>query len=109
MAKKAGQNIIRKGNDGRLNPSPGTVKTAKCGICDKQMKVKRNVFSATGFVEAIGGGKHLHDSFICPDITKSWHRRILSLRNEARDTKSNRIKKILEEEILEILQAHAVR
>ncbi len=109
MAKKSAIKINWYGNQGHLSPDPGTVKTAECGICGKQMNVKRNVLGATSWAESMGHGKHLHDSFTCPNLNKDWHEKIVSLKCEAHNTASDKIKKILKEEIAELLEANAVR
>lgn len=109
VAKKVRHNIDWSGNDGFCNHAPGTVKRAKCGICRMQMNVERNVLGPTSFAEAIGKGKHRHDSFTCPNISKDWHEKIVNLKCEAHNTASDKIKKILEKEIVELLQANAVR
>ena len=96
-------------NDGRCFPAPGMVKKVKCGICGRQMKVKRNVLGPTSWVESMARGKHLHDSFMCPNLNQDWHKKIVDLKIEEHNTASDKIKKILEKEILEILKVHAVR
>lgn len=107
--KKVKRKINWQGNDGCCNSAPGTVKTAKCGICGSQMNVKRNVLDATSSIEKMCHSKHRHDSFTCPNINKSWHEKIVNLKYEAYDTASNKIKKILEKEMAELLEANAVR
>ena len=109
MAKKVKHKIDWYGNQGRCGPEPGTVKTAKCGVCGKQMKVERNVLGATSWAESMAGRKHLYDSFRCPNIDKGWHERIVNLKVEALKTESDRIKKILEGEVIELLEANAGR
>ncbi len=109
MAKKARHKINWNRNDGYCNPAPGIVKTAKCGVCGRQMNVERNVLGATSSVEAMMRRKHLHDSFTCPNINKSWHEKIVNLKNEALNTASDKIKKILGEEIIELLESNAAR
>ena len=44
-----------------------------------------------------------------PNFEEDWHEKIVKLKSEARNTASDKIKKILEEEILEILEANAAR
>lgn len=115
MAKKVRRKINWYGNNGRCYPAPGTVKTAKCGVCDMQMKVKRNVLGPTSWIESMGHGKHLHDYFVCPNVNKDWHKRIYDLKVDVylaeTDNASNKseIKKIAEKEITKLLETNAVR
>lgn len=90
-------------NDGRCSPDPGTVHGVRCGICETQMTVKRNVLGPTSFAESLGGGKHLHDSFTCPNLKKSWHERVAQLIRRGRETPSERERVLLAEEIAGIL------
>ena len=89
-------------NSGWLAPDPGTCKSLKCGICDDEMNVKRNVLGPTSFVGALGGIKRLHDSFTCPNLEVDWHKKIVDLYREVRNTNSVTIKKIIREEIKNI-------
>ncbi|MEK7076174.1 MAG: hypothetical protein AAB941_00720 [Patescibacteria group bacterium] len=117
MAKKVRCKIDWHGNGGHCYPAPGTVKTVKCGVCGTQMKVKRNVLGCTSWAESMGGGKHLHDRFKCPNLNEDWHKRIYRLkmdvyREEMDDCDPIGLKKmrqVAEKEIIELLEAHAVR
>ena len=91
-------------NLGILFLNPGFQKTAKCGVCKKQMKVKRNMLGPTGYQQAVAGHKHLHDRFECPDYDKKWHEKLGDLIQEMEGTESKRIKQMIKEEISEILQ-----
>jgi hypothetical protein len=95
-------------NSGRANPRPGTVERLACGVCEADMVVERNVTGPTSWAEARAGDKHLHDSFQCPHYNEGWHKKVIALLNEGRATKSERIRAILEEEILEILRTKKV-
>jgi len=94
------------GNSGYCSPGPRTMETVKCGSCGANMDVRRNVLGATSWAEAMGHREHLHDSFICPNKKEGWHEKINDLKAEWRKTASNKIKKILEEEVIEILEAN---
>ena len=109
MVKKSKIKINWQGNIGRCYPDPGTIKKVKCGVCSRQMNVKRNVLGPTSWAESMGGGKHRHDSFTCPNLKKGWHEKVVNLKLDASITESSKIKKILEEEIVELLEANAVR
>ena len=91
-------------NLGILFRNPGFQKTARCGVCKKQMKVRRNILGSTGYNEALSGHKHLHDRFECPDYEQKWHQKLADLVQEMEGTASKKIKQIIIEEIAEILQ-----
>jgi len=109
VAEEAKGKVNWFGNQGWLCPEQGKMKTADCGICGSPMNVKRNVLGPTSWIESMGRGEHLHDSFTCPNFEEDWHEKIVKLKSEARNTASDKIKKILEEEVIEILEAKAVR
>ncbi len=98
-------------------PDPGKVKEAHCGICGSEMKVSRNVLGPTCFAMAMSGHKRRHDHFYCPNIEKSWHRRIRELkwavhRKELeRGPKSvlKNYKHAAKKEILGLLKKHKAR
>lgn len=96
-------------NDGVYFPDPGTVQSAKCGICGTEMEVTRNVNGPTQFVMAVSGAKRLHDAFFCPHYKDDWHKRVSDLWGEIGiGTKSAKIKKLIREEIGEILKKRKV-
>ncbi len=115
MAKKVRCKIDWHGNGGRCYPAPGTVKTANCGVCGMQMKVQRNVVGCTSWAESMARETHKHDRFTCPNINKSWHRRIYELKVDVylaeihNTSNKNEIKKVAEKEIIKLLEANAVR
>ena len=117
MAKKARRKIDWHGNGGRCYPAPGTVKTVECGVCGTQMKVKRNVLSATSWVESMWHGKHRHDRFTCPHIIQNWHKRIYRLKTDVYLEEINgrdpigldKMRQVAEEEIMELFETNAVR
>ena len=102
------------GNNGRCFPLPGIVKTAECGICGIDMNVDRNILGSTSWAESMGGRKHRHDSFKCPNIGKDWHKRIYRLKTNVylEELDSNdpigyeQKKKAAKKEILELLKAN---
>lgn len=67
------------GNRGRCTPDPATVLRAWCDVCGTEMNVERNRFGPTGFAEAMGKHRHLHDRFLCPHYTEAWHKKIVRL------------------------------
>ena len=93
---------------GRRSADPGTVESAICGICDAQMDVERNVMGPTSRAESMGRKGHLHDTFTCPNLKEPWHKRVIELISEGCNTKSRKIRKILEDEIMEILATRKI-
>jgi len=94
------------GNRGWFAPDPGTVSTAHCGVCGTQMLVRRNVFGATSWAEALGHRKHLHDRFICPQYPRAWHRRVANLMSSAMEETDRVTRKRILKKINEILKKH---
>lgn len=97
------------GNIGRAYPLPGTVEFLVCGVCGRQMNVKRNVDGPTSYVESLSGRKHKHDAFVCPCAKEKWHQKIYRLKMKVYiaeiDKKPDaiKIKKDAEKEIIKIL------
>jgi hypothetical protein len=73
-----------------FTPDPGKFKEMECAVCRDKM------------AEAMGGGKHLHDSFSCPNSGEDWHDQLIALDKELRKTSSSAIALILEKEIEEV-------
>ena len=87
-----------------LATDPGKLESVRCGYCRSKMTVSRNVMGPTCWTEAMGGGKHLHDWFNCPNWKKDWHIKVANLWHEVDQTSSTTIKKLLMGEISEILR-----
>jgi hypothetical protein len=72
-------------------PDPGTLPDGEdviCGVCGAVCGVKRNVNGPRGFVQAMSGGKSLHDTYICPHyelsiLPSTWHGQAEKLMQEA--------------------------
>lgn len=101
------------GNGGRCFPAPGKMKSAKCGVCGVDMNVERNILGATSWAESMGGNKHRHDSFRCPNLDKDWHKRIHRLKTDVylEEIDNDPIgheqkKKAAEKEILKLLKVN---
>lgn len=87
---------------------PRRVESLICGICDSKMNVERNVMGPTSWAEAMAKREHLHDSFECPNLREKWHERVVDLVQEGYDTQSRAFRKIIRDEILEILETKKV-
>ena len=117
MTKKSKIKIDWHGNGGRCYPAPRKVKTAKCGVCNSQMNVKRNVLGTTSWVESMAREKHRHDCFICPNINENWHKRIYRLKMDVYEEEISdrdpigleKMRQVAEKEIIELLEANAAR
>lgn len=86
-----------------LAPACGEHDSMTCRTCGDVMNVERNIMGATSFAEAMGGRKHLHDRFICPNAGTPWHEQVIALMKEGDKTSSATIRGILLKEITEIL------
>jgi hypothetical protein len=87
-----------------FSPDPGKVKEMFCRVCKAKMDVQRNVNGPTGFAEAMGGGKHLHDSFSCPHAQEDWHNQARVLKQRIKDETSKSIAKILKKELKWVME-----
>lgn len=74
-----------------------------CGVCGDKMEEKRNCLGPRNYLESIGGHKHHHDQFFCPNRDSKWHKQVVALREQIQLTPSAKIAKMLEEEAAEIL------
>lgn len=68
------------------------------------MEVQRNHNGPRGFAMAISGMKSPHDVFNCPKRDNLWHKQVVTLRVEARETASRKLRDMLLDEADEILQ-----
>jgi hypothetical protein len=86
-----------------FTPDTGTIDQMQCRACGELMLVERGINGPTGWAESIGGGKHLHDRFVCPNAGKDWHTQAIKIKKMISETPSARISEILTEEVNEIL------
>ena len=85
-------------------PDPGEIKgPVHCGVCDAVMRDKRDCYGPTSSIMAMSGSKRKYDSFICPLRDEDWHKQVVALRNEARNTASMKHKEMLLDEADEVL------
>lgn len=75
--------ILRSPNYGYAFPDPGKYEKAFCGVCGAEMNVQRGVVGPSGFAEASGGLKHLHDRFLCPHLETDWHKKAKKVRQNS--------------------------
>lgn len=102
--KKYGWKGRENRNQGSFRPDPGTVKTARCGVCNSVMKVSRGEVGSRSYMGALAGRKSEHDHFQCPHLEESWHRQIRGLQKMASDTPSSLLANLAEDEIKYILK-----
>lgn len=74
-----------------------------CGVCSSVMDETRNCNGPRGWAMAMTGGKSPHDSFFCPHREEQWHRQVVALRQEAKNSVSGKIAAMLEAEAEEIM------
>lgn len=96
-----------KGYDA-FHPNPGEYDKMHCLVCDAEMNVRRNCNGPTGMIEAMGGFKRLHDSFICPHTDEDWHKQALNLTREAEKTCSQKLTNLLLLERSEVIKSKKV-
>lgn len=94
----------------RYTPDLGTVEEAHCGACGALMDVRRGSNGPRGWAEAMGRNARpdreyppTHDVFTCPHIEEGWHRQVLDLHREQKNTKSSIVRRIINSEIETIL------
>jgi len=88
-----------------FTPEPGKHDKMFCRVCKSEMTVTRNVNGPTGWAEAIGKGKHLHDTFECPFAQEDWHNQARILKERIEKETCSRIAKLLKKEVKEVLES----
>ena len=87
-----------------FTPDPGEKDKMFCRVCAAEMDVKRNVNGPTSSIESMGGGKHPHDSFSCPNTKYDWNSQVRTLKARVEKETSQFIADILEQEIEKVLK-----
>ena len=87
-----------------FTPEPGKEKEMFCRVCKEKMDVKRNVNGPTGWTEATGGRKHVHDTFSCPFAQEDWHNQARVLLERIQKETSRTIAKMLKKEVKQVLK-----
>lgn len=89
-----------------FTPDAGRVKgPVRCGVCGQKMEEHLDCYGPISSVESMAGSKHHHDLFVCPNREEKWHRQVVALRKEKKETASVVISLILEQEIKVVLDA----
>ena len=96
----------------RYTPDVGEVPQGQeiyCGVCGDKMQEERNVLGVRSWAESMARhlgtfGSYRFDKWTCVHSTESWHKQVVSLRNEKHQTQSASIRKMLEEEIKLVLR-----
>jgi hypothetical protein len=87
-----------------FTPEPGKQKEMFCRVCKEKMDVQRNVNGPTGWAEAMGKGKHAHDTFSCPFAQEDWHNQVRVLLERIQKETSRTIAKMLKKEAKQVLE-----
>lgn len=87
-----------------FTPPPGKEDKMYCRACCAEMIVTRDVNGPTSYAESISRGKHLHDSFACPNTQEAWHFQVIKLMMKIEGEISIKIASLLREEVAEILR-----
>lgn len=94
--------------NGYATTGPGITSYMRCQVCEEEMEIKRNFDGATGMAEAMSRRKHLHDVFTCKDRHEDWHLQAFEIQREASKTHSGKLKKMLLNEVDEIIKTRKV-
>jgi len=87
-----------------FSPDPGKEESMNCRACGEIMDVTRNVDGPRGWASAMSGRKSLHDAFVCPHAGRGWHDQLIELLKLIRDTPSQKIADMLQEEVDQVKQ-----
>jgi hypothetical protein len=85
---------------------PGEAEGIICRVCGTECIVEHNIMGPTCFAAAMSGSKCLHDRATCPYSDMAWHEEAHELINELRDTHSKRLRSLIEEDLIELLEAN---
>lgn len=100
MLDKKNKNIQR--NESILHPDAGTVDECYCTVCDSKMDVTRSCYGVTSSLPM--SSKRNYDMFECPYRKELWHKQVIALKRQAKDSCSFHLKKMLLEEASQIYQ-----
>lgn len=85
---------------------PGEADGILCKVCGTECVVDRNIMGPTCFAAAMGGHKSLHDRAECPHSNAEWHDEAYALWKELGETHSNRVRALIEADLIEVLEAN---
>jgi len=97
------QPTYRSGID-YFTPLAGTEKTIRCGACQEELDVQRDILRTKGkFGNTLPEElQHYEDIFTCRYSGEEWHSQIIALLREVDHTASQKLATLLESEIVEI-------
>ena len=87
-----------------FTPDLGTVESMKCKVCKTKMDVKKNVDTATSYVERLSGISREVDIFTCPHSEENWHQQAMALRKFVSDTPSATLAMLVQRELDNVLK-----
>jgi hypothetical protein len=87
-----------------LFSNPDEFLVRRCPTCGDEMDVERGRVGATSWGEAMARRSHRHDQFRCPNATLAWHGQAVRLRKEAANTASKTVRKLIRNELTELLR-----
>jgi hypothetical protein len=90
-----------------FTPDAGKIESMTCGACNEVMAVARNVDYLLG---TPWGPRHKSptrkiDEFTCDNSNQDWHDQVIALRRFQRGTPSSVLSKLVEEEIIGIIES----
>jgi hypothetical protein len=83
---------------------PNTVPSMTCKVCGHKMNVERQSKGPSSFAAALSLTINNHDIFWCANHEMTWHTQARDLMLEMQRTSSNSIRKILKEEVDDIVR-----
>lgn len=75
-----------------------------CGVCGDKTVVRRGVKGPRSYAAALGRLPSTYDEYTCPNYLDLWHQQVIALRVQLQREASNVIRKILQDEISQILE-----
>lgn len=91
----------------KYTPNTGVISEndhIECGVCGMTMNVDRNCFGPRCMAEAMQKiGSH-YDKFVCPCADNEWHKRVVDIRNEIKQTASLKLQNLLQSEVNELIE-----
>ena len=85
-------------------PNSDTVSEMECKVCGTVCDVERGVVGPRSYAAAMAKAYVKHDSFTCPHSEEDWHEKALALLQDIEECNSPSIKKIMEDDLKEMVK-----
>ena len=77
-----------------------------CKVCGTLCEVKRDIYGATCFAQAMCGVKSMHDHFYCPHTEQTWHIMAMKIYSELEKTVSPSLCKMITKDLDDLIAAN---